>query len=102
MTNRTAVTFTGFYLKCDAKPCNHVETVDAIQASDIGKPCPKCGENLLTQRDFDDMQAFSKTMDVINQAFPISEHSATGSLGMLSVNPHNGGWDVHLSLPEKE
>ena len=40
------------YLKCDAKGCDHMEDVEAITADMVGKPCPKCGANLLTESDW--------------------------------------------------
>lgn len=39
------------FLKCDADDCDHMETVEAISADLIDKPCPKCGANLLTEAD---------------------------------------------------
>ena len=39
------------FLKCDAAGCDHVEDVEAITPELIGKPCPKCGSNLLTEAD---------------------------------------------------
>lgn len=44
---------TGHYLTCDRAGCDHRETVPGITADLIGKPCPKCGDNLLTKEDFD-------------------------------------------------
>lgn len=39
------------FLKCDAAGCDHFETVEAISRDLIGKPCPKCGADLLTAAD---------------------------------------------------
>lgn len=39
------------FLKCDAPGCDHVEDVEAISRDLIGKPCPKCGADLLTAAD---------------------------------------------------
>ncbi len=41
------------FLKCDAPGCDHVEDIDRITADDIGRPCPKCGADLLSQSDYD-------------------------------------------------
>lgn len=41
-------------LKCDAEGCDYEETVEATSQNVnefIGKPCPKCGANLLTEAD---------------------------------------------------
>lgn len=39
------------FLQCDADGCGHHETVPEISRDLIGKPCPKCGANLLTEAD---------------------------------------------------
>jgi len=39
------------YLKCDAKRCMHLEVHPALTWDMVDKPCPSCGENLLTQAD---------------------------------------------------
>jgi len=44
---------TGLYLKCDADGCTHREGSEAYTQEMVGKPCPVCGESLLTQSDFD-------------------------------------------------
>jgi hypothetical protein len=41
----------GEFLKCDTPTCDHFEMCP-ITASNVGKACPKCGANLLTERDF--------------------------------------------------
>lgn len=44
-------------IKCDAVPCDYHD--DSVSSSDyanfVNKPCPKCGANLLTEKDY---QAF--------------------------------------------
>lgn len=44
------------FLKCDKKGCVHVEFHDDITSALIGKPCPHCGSNLLTQEDYENME----------------------------------------------
>ena len=41
------------YLTCDVPGCDHTETVPVITEELVGKPCPKCGADLLTQPDYD-------------------------------------------------
>lgn len=41
----------GEFLKCDTPTCDHFEMAPII-IENIGKACPKCGANLLTQEDF--------------------------------------------------
>lgn len=47
----------GAFLKCDAADCGHVENVPAVSRDLIGMPCPKCGANLLTEKDCEDWLA---------------------------------------------
>lgn len=55
-------------LKCDNTNCNYRdESVDYSKLSDyINKPCPKCGENLLTYEDYKNAEILMKTADIIN------------------------------------
>lgn len=42
------------YIICDNPVCTHKEIVEVPQMLNyIGKACPLCGENLLTEEDFD-------------------------------------------------
>jgi predicted RNA-binding Zn-ribbon protein involved in translation (DUF1610 family) len=45
-------------IQCDNPVCDHVD--DTVTAENISEflnlPCPKCGENLLTQDDFDTVE----------------------------------------------
>ncbi len=50
------------FLKCDAKNCTHVETVEVIGKEHIGKPCPECGASLLTERGY---RVFRRMMFVL-------------------------------------
>ena len=50
------------YLKCDRHGCDHVEEVENITKDLIGTPCPECGANLLTEKDY---KAFRRMMIVL-------------------------------------
>lgn len=54
-------------LKCDN--CDYRD--DDVKFEDyeksIGKPCPKCGESLLTQEDYDSVMKMSQVVDIINK-----------------------------------
>lgn len=39
-------------LKCDAPSCDYEDTEARLTVELVGKPCPKCGANLLTEEDF--------------------------------------------------
>ena len=59
---------------CDNPDCDFVvvnETGDAnINSVEyVNKPCPKCGQNLLTERDYEDYMKFIKYVNFINKWF---------------------------------
>lgn len=39
------------FLKCDRKGCPHIEFHHSLTDKHIGKPCPRCGDSLLTHED---------------------------------------------------
>jgi hypothetical protein len=56
-------------IKCDNKTCDYND--DSIKKEEylafINKPCPKCGCNLLTQKDYDTVML----LDKITNSFPM-------------------------------
>ena len=58
-------------LKCDNAECDYRD--EDIPGSDyeqhINKPCPNCGENLLTQDDYDKVQQIQKQVMDLNDLF---------------------------------
>tara|TARA_R110000772_G_scaffold20466_5_gene56899 strand:+ start:54568 stop:54951 length:384 start_codon:yes stop_codon:yes gene_type:complete len=56
-------------LKCDNTECNWEDQSISIgnYAQYINYPCPQCGENVLTQEDFDEVQNMISNMGVVNQ-----------------------------------
>ena len=85
------------YLKCDATGCSHREAVPEITEDLIGKPCPMCGENLLTRADFEQTQSL---------VLPIVEALISGGMmrflkdgdsgPVLSIGNHNGEFFAKL------
>lgn len=59
-------------LQCDNPKCGWED--DTIKLEDyeqwLNKPCPKCGENVLTQEDFDNVQLIVNAMAFINTLSP--------------------------------
>ena len=62
---------------CDFKD----DTLDVSQES-VGMKCPKCGENLLTQEDFDMGEKFRKSLDIVNSMSEEDIINLTKSLGI--------------------
>lgn len=56
------------FLKCDRPGCDHVEKVGRITADMVGLPCPKCGDNLLNQEDWENWQTFSALFGILSEA----------------------------------
>ena len=81
------------YLKCDALGCSHVELVDKVYEKYINMPCPVCGENLLTQEDYDDyLKVKEKYQILIDLGFikPATTEYINSGLPVISINAHNG------------
>jgi len=59
-------------LKCDNSKCDYInEKVDFNNYENwVDKPCPKCGENLLTEEDFLRATALRETIKIINSIPP--------------------------------
>ncbi len=64
-------------LKCDNPECEYKDdTVDSVDYEQhIDKPCPDCGESLLTQDDYDKVQQIQQQ---IQQQIPNSIYAVVG------------------------
>lgn len=80
------------FLKCDADGCDHLEHMVEITADMVGKPCPKCGANLLTQHDFDVYLAvFRPAMQaMIDEGLVLPGGPDTPRENLIKVNYHEG------------
>ena len=62
-------------IHCNNKHCDYTVTYDEgeISISEtkkwLNKPCPKCGQNLLTERDFYDFRNMMWIINVVNFLF---------------------------------
>jgi hypothetical protein len=57
-------------LVCDNPSCDYVDvTGQVFSPALIGKPCPKCGSNLLTEKDYNSTANLLKVIDWINRWF---------------------------------
>lgn len=86
------------YLKCDADGCDHMEHHEAIGLEMIGKPCPKCGANLLTEQDYLDgckVEALLKTLEVLGLCRLLGpDDDLPEGRKMIFFNPHNGKLNI--------
>ena len=88
-------------LKCDNPDCDYND--DTIPFEDyekyINKPCPKCGENLLTQEDYDETMDLMGAMDMINS---FSQKDLEKIVGNFSEEEMDGALDVINRLKMKK
>jgi len=58
-------------LKCDSPDCDYKDdTIDSVDYEQhIDKPCPDCGESLLTQDDYDKVQQIQQQIMDLNKLF---------------------------------
>jgi hypothetical protein len=63
------VEYMGGGIQCDNPECDYLDL--NVSVTDyhnwLNKPCPKCGENLLTQEDYDKVQAMLAIVNLVNQ-----------------------------------
>lgn len=75
-------------IKCDA--C-HYKQMD-VQPEDypewVNKPCPDCGENLLTESDYESVQSILAFTEMVNKIFPVEQTDTSGVIvkGELEMN----------------
>ncbi|MHA6731766.1 hypothetical protein [Devosia sp. A369] len=84
------------FLKCDAAGCDHSENVAAITAEMVGKPCPTCGANLLTQGDWDFYSQMFKPAVEAMKALGIVAEAEPESVGAVRFNYHDGEMRVRM------
>lgn len=84
----------GAFLACDADGCGHKESVPALSADYIGKPCPKCGASLLTESDYADwvanVQPGIDVMVALGLVMPMGSVRPDDSVAIVSFQKHNG------------
>lgn len=88
------------FLKCDAEGCDHREDVEHITDELVGKPCPKCGANLLTQDDWDFYSTVMRPgMDLMESlGLPVRATAETPPDQKAQFNYHDG--EIRITLPK--
>lgn len=89
-------TYREFAVVCDNEECLYTiknEGQDTKQY--INKLCPSCGENLLTQKDYDDDERVLRTVAWINKYFSwlqifYNKQGWQNERNKISVHCHNG------------
>lgn len=84
-------------LKCDAENCDFSEEVADISAKLIGKPCPKCGTNLLTEVDYKATVALKAAVDLLNTFVGPVSNTYSPEPALVLINPHQN--KITITLP---
>jgi len=83
-------------IKCDA--CDYRD--DSVKVDSypeyLNKPCPKCGANLLTEKDLASVQEMHRQIEAINKAFaalPVAtqERLSQGGRGKVRISSSGDG-----------
>lgn len=74
-------------LQCDNTSCDWKdETINYDTYKDwLNKPCPKCGENVLTEQDYKNAEAIRLSIEIVNSLSPEQLEELNKSLGIHSL-----------------
>lgn len=90
-------------LKCDNELCNYADP--DIKVEDyhlyVNKACPNCGENLLTQEDFDEVQRLLDTEAIINSSGIEKEDDVQARAGLTFDGSGESTISYVAVVPEK-
>lgn len=85
-----------YLIQCDNPDCklripNPTKDPFADTKKYIDMPCPRCGENLLTQKDYDDSMKFLRTIQWVNKYFSwIAYIFPNGKKRTVNAHVHDG------------
>ena len=104
--NDNIINFIGGGIKCDNPECDFVNQEVKIEDYKdwLNKPCPKCGSNLLTQADYDNVQMLLNLVDIINEnkdIFPDTEDMQNNSdeISTITFNMNGTGkMDIEINM----
>lgn len=88
MSNKQNIEVITTGLKCDNSTCDWKDTTipDKETIFWIDAPCPKCGENLLTQQDYDDHVKVLKMVELVNSLDPEELSELVEGLSLEDIN----------------
>ncbi len=75
---------------CDNPKCDFKDSTVTDFPSYINKPCPKCGENLLTQEDFEAHEKMIAMVTLLNEVLPPVTPEDEKDMSHMSVHYHAG------------
>lgn len=86
-------------LKCDEPDCDVKIACPDYGPQYIDTPCPECGANLLTEKDFEDAEPFRLLMVQLHAAGIAKSPDKEGGGVLLNFNQHKGKTRIELSNP---
>lgn len=94
-----AIEFKAGGIKCDNEECDYNDMT--VKYEDyklwVNKPCPKCGQNLLTQQDYDSFMLLIGITEVMNSTMPAPTKGEP--MGTMTVNFHGTG-ELDIKIKE--
>lgn len=86
-------------IKCDNPKCDYMD--QSVELKDypnwLNKPCPKCGSNLLTQADYDNVKAIVELAEIMNKSIgPVADDNPTSTATVRM----NGTGKVEIEIGE--
>ncbi|WP_291566766.1 MULTISPECIES: hypothetical protein [unclassified Clostridium] len=84
-------------IKCDNPNCDYNSMDVKVAEYDkwLNKPCPKCGESLLTEEDYKNVQFLMKFVDMTNKIFPEIEDDSETVAANIKMN---GTGEVNFNI----
>lgn len=81
-------------LVCDNPVCDHVDPPQSFGPHLIGKPCPKCGEDLLTVKDYMDVERLISAVNWVNRWFGWMGTEEPKGTHPIKMRVHDGKLNV--------
>jgi len=76
------------FLQCDADGCDHKEFVETITEDMIGKECPECGANLLTEDDFKMFEPLMQTKKILQELGLVADENTPELVERCAISVH--------------
>ena len=87
------IRYIGGGIKCDNPECDYADTEVRIEDYNdwLNKPCPKCGANLLTQADYNNVQAIILATKWVNDKYVTDEVEEEPMQTIMTINMDGTG-----------
>ena len=90
-------------IQCDNPKCDYQTIAQIAEFGKwVNKPCPICGENLLTQGDYDRFMIVVKALDIANGLVENMNPDDLGDPVKMTVNTHKSLTITIEDVPPKD